>query len=81
MKQNSQLYLRIHTGDQFDQARMAAGGLRLANASGVNMNVVSDHAMALMLGLMRQLHVARDNQRKHHWRGMISTTLASARTS
>jgi len=58
--------------DQFDQARMAAGGLRLANASGVNMNAVSDHAMALMLGLMRQLHVARDNQRKHHWRGMIS---------
>ena len=51
---------------------MAAGGLRLANASGVNMNAVSDHAMALMLGLMRQLHVARDNQRKHHWRGMIS---------
>jgi phosphoglycerate dehydrogenase-like enzyme len=58
--------------DQFDQARMAAGGLRLANASGVNMNAVSDHAMALILAFMRQLHVARDNQRKHLWRGMIS---------
>jgi phosphoglycerate dehydrogenase-like enzyme len=58
--------------DQFDQVRMTMVGLRLANASGVNMNAVSDHAMALILGFMRQLHVARDNQRKHLWRGMIS---------
>jgi phosphoglycerate dehydrogenase-like enzyme len=58
--------------DQFDQVRMTMVGLRLANASGVNMNAVSDHAMALILAFMRQLHVARDNQRKHLWRGMIS---------
>ena len=58
--------------DQFDQARIAEVGARLANGSGVNMKAVSDHALALMLGLMRQLNVARDNQRKHHWRGMIS---------
>jgi len=58
--------------DQFDQARISEVGARLANGSGVNMKAVSDHALALILGLMRQLHVARDNQRKHHWRGMIS---------
>ena len=58
--------------DQFDQAAMSQSAIRLANASGVNVNAVSDHAMALMLALMRQLHYARDHQRKNHWRGMIS---------
>ena len=58
--------------DQFNQNAISRNAVRLANASGVNVNAVSDHAMALMLGLIRQLHYARDNQRKHHWRGMIS---------
>ena len=58
--------------DQFDQSRLSESGVLLANGSGVNMKAVSDHALALMLGLMRQIHVARDNQRNHHWRGMIS---------
>ena len=58
--------------DQFDQHAIRAQGVRLANASGVNVNAVSDHAMALTLSLTRQLASARDNQRDHHWRGMIS---------
>lgn len=58
--------------DQFDQSAIAARGIRLANAAGVNANAVSDHAMALLLGLTRKLHDARDNQRARHWRGMIS---------
>ncbi len=58
--------------DQFDLAAIKAAGLRLANASGVNKNAVSEHAMALTLALTRQIHVARDNQRDKHWRGMIS---------
>ena len=58
--------------DQFDQNAIRAQGVRLANASGVNVNAVSDHAMALTLSLTRQLASARDNQRDHHWRGMIS---------
>lgn len=62
--------------DQFDQDKLASVGVRLANASGVNMNAVSDHAMALMLGLTRQLHHARDNQRQNHWRPMISDLAA-----
>lgn len=62
--------------DQFDRAAIADRGIRLANAAGVNANAVSDHAMALLLGLTRQIHHARDNQRKSHWRGMISDLTA-----
>ncbi|MBT4043023.1 MAG: D-2-hydroxyacid dehydrogenase [Rhodospirillaceae bacterium] len=58
--------------DQFDQDAIRAQGVRLANASGVNVNAVSDHAMALLLSLTRQLHTGRDNQRQAYWRPMIS---------
>lgn len=58
--------------DQFDQAALRARGIRLANASGVNRNAVSEHAIASILALARQLHTGRDNQRVHIWRGMIS---------
>jgi len=58
--------------NQFDQAALAARGVRLCNASGVNANAVSDHAMALILSLHRQLHLSRDNQREKLWRPMIS---------
>lgn len=58
--------------NQFDQAAIAARGVRLANAAGVNANAVSDHAIALILSLTRQLHLGRDNQRRRYWRPMIS---------
>ena len=58
--------------NQFDLDALAVKGLRFANASGVNVNAVSDHAMALILGLTRKLHLARDNQHAKHWRGMIA---------
>lgn len=58
--------------DQFDQAALRERGIRLANASGVNRNAVSEHAIASILALARQLHTGRDNQRAHIWRGMIS---------
>lgn len=58
--------------DQFDRAALAAAGVRLANAAGVNAKAVSDHALGLLLSLSRQLPQARDNQRKAHWRGMIA---------
>ena len=58
--------------DQFDQDAIRAKGVRLANSSGVNVNAVSDHAMALVLALTRKIHTGRDNQRVRHWRGMIS---------
>lgn len=58
--------------DQFDQAVLRRHGIRLASAQGVNRNAVSEHGMALILGLTRHLHTGRDHQQKHEWRGMIS---------
>jgi D-2-hydroxyacid dehydrogenase (NADP+) len=57
--------------DQFPRDQLAARGIRLASARGVNYRAVSEHAMALILALARRLPEARDNQAKRHWRGMI----------
>jgi phosphoglycerate dehydrogenase-like enzyme len=58
--------------DQYARDALAAAGIRLASAQGVNAEAVAQHAMSLILALMRQLHLARDNQAKRVWRGMIS---------
>ena len=58
--------------ERFGLDALRAGGVRLANGSGINRNAVSDHAMALLLALVRQIHTGRDRQRDHVWRGMIS---------
>ena len=58
--------------DQYARDALHAAGIRLASAHGVNAEAVAQHAMALILALKRQLHLARDNQAKRHWRGMIS---------
>jgi phosphoglycerate dehydrogenase-like enzyme len=57
--------------DQFDRNRLAARGIRLASARGVNYRAVAEHAMALILALSRRLPEARDNQKAHRWRGML----------
>jgi len=57
--------------DQYDRAVMKAAGIRLASGQGVNANAVSEHAIALMLALLRRIPEARDNQAKHVWRGMM----------
>ena len=57
--------------DQYDKALFVERGVRLANAQGVNERAVAEHAMALILALTRQLHLARDNQQARRWRGMI----------
>ena len=62
--------------DQFDRAALAARGVRLASAAGVNARAVSEHALALILALARRLPEARDNQHKHVWRGMIGDIAA-----
>jgi len=58
--------------DQYSRDSLKIAGIRLASAQGVNAAAVAEHAMALILALARQLHLARDNQRARHWRGMIS---------
>lgn len=57
--------------DQYDRGVLAAHGIRLASAAGANANAVSEHAMALILAVMRRLPEARDNQGRKFWRGMI----------
>jgi len=58
--------------DQYSREALKNADIRLASAQGVNARAVAEHAMALILALTRQIHVARDNQAKRHWRGMIS---------
>lgn len=62
--------------DQYDQALLRERGIRLASAAGVNAYAVAEHAMALMLALVRRLPEARDNQQAGRWRGMISEIAA-----
>jgi D-2-hydroxyacid dehydrogenase (NADP+) len=57
--------------DQFDKALFVRRGVRLASAQGANERAVAEHAIALILALTRQLHLARDNQQRRRWRGMI----------
>jgi phosphoglycerate dehydrogenase-like enzyme len=57
--------------DQFDKEALAARGIRLASAAGVNARAVAEHAMSLILALVRRLPEARDNQARRVWRGMI----------
>ena len=58
--------------EQFPLDQLRTRAIRVANASGVNADAVSHHAMGLVLALVRQLHHARDQQHKRHWRPMIS---------
>ena len=57
--------------DQYDKPALAAAGIRLASAAGVNARAVAEHAIGLILALSRRLPEARDNQTRKIWRGMI----------
>jgi D-2-hydroxyacid dehydrogenase (NADP+) len=57
--------------DQYDKVLFVKRGVRLASAQGANERAVAEHAIALILAITRQLHLARDNQEARRWRGMI----------
>ena len=57
--------------DQYDKTALAAAGIRLASAAGVNARAVAEHAIGLILAMSRRLPEARDNQAQRVWRGMI----------
>src|SRR5215470_12505395 len=44
---------------------------RIPDAAGVNARAVAEHALALILAIMRRLPEARDNQHRKMWRGML----------
>ncbi|WP_424812353.1 D-2-hydroxyacid dehydrogenase [Roseococcus sp. YIM B11640] len=56
--------------DQFDREVLKKHGITLCNAAGANAAAVSEHAVGLMLGMVRRLFVARDDQARKHWSGM-----------
>jgi D-2-hydroxyacid dehydrogenase (NADP+) len=58
--------------DQFPREELRTRGIRLASAQGVNERAVAEHAMALILAMVRHIPSGRDNQRRRQWRGMIS---------
>lgn len=58
--------------DQFDLRALSERGIKLCNARGVNAPSVAQHAIALMLSIVRQLSQARDRQRAGQWRGMVA---------
>jgi phosphoglycerate dehydrogenase-like enzyme len=57
--------------DQYDRGVLTAAGIRLASGQGINANAVSEHAIALILSILRRLPEARDNQSRRVWRGMM----------
>ena len=58
--------------DQYDLDALRHHDVLLCNASGVNADAVSQHAISLTLALIRHLPSARDHQHQQHWRAMIS---------
>ncbi len=56
--------------EQFDCTTLAARGIRLASAQGVNAEAVAQHGMAMMLAIARRLAEAVRNQDRRLWRGM-----------
>ena len=59
--------------DQYGKEALREAGVRLASAQGANATAVAQHALALILGLARRLHHARDLQAKAEWIGMAKT--------
>ena len=57
--------------DQYSRDALAAAGIRVASAQGLNERAVAEHAIALILAIARQIPQARDNQTAKKWRGMI----------
>ena len=73
MQLNSNLFSRLGRATiNFRKINFAGRGIRLASARGVNKNAVSEHAMAHILALTRQIHTGRDHQHRRFWREMIS---------
>ena len=57
--------------DQYSKEQLAARNVRLASAAGSNASAAAEHALALILSLIRRIPEARDFQRKRIWRDQI----------
>ncbi|QXI46429.1 2-hydroxyacid dehydrogenase [Pseudomonas anuradhapurensis] len=65
--------------EQVDLAAAAARGITVTNGAGANANAVADHAMALMLALLRDIPRADASIRHGEWNRVISPSVTGKR--
>ncbi|WP_406819445.1 2-hydroxyacid dehydrogenase [Pseudomonas sp. KnCO4] len=65
--------------EQVDLAAAAARGITVTNGAGANANAVADHAMALLLALLRDIPRADASIRHGEWNRVISPSVTGKR--
>ncbi|KNX76841.1 2-hydroxyacid dehydrogenase [Pseudomonas sp. 250J] len=65
--------------EQVDLAAAAARGITVTNGAGANASAVADHALALLLALLRDIHRADASTRRGEWQRVISPSVSGKR--
>jgi len=65
--------------EQVDLAAAAARGITVTNGAGANASAVADHAMAMLLALLRNLLQADASTRRGEWNRVISPSVSGKR--
>lgn len=65
--------------EQVDLAAAAARGITVTNGAGANASAVADHAMALLLALLRDIPSADASTRRGEWNRVISPSVSGKR--
>ena len=65
--------------EQVDLAAAAARGITVTNGAGANAAAVADHAMAMLLGLLRDIPRADASTRRGEWNRVISPSVSGKR--
>lgn len=65
--------------EQVDLAAAAARGITVTNGAGANANAVADHAMALLLAVVRDIPRADASTRRGEWNRVISPSVSGKR--
>jgi len=65
--------------EQVDLAAAAARGVTVTNGAGANANAVADHAMALLLAVVRDIPRADASTRRGEWNRVISPSVSGKR--
>lgn len=65
--------------EQVDLAAAAARGITVTNGAGANASAVADHAMALLLALLRDIPHADASTRRGEWNRVISPSVSGKR--
>ncbi|MNP04375.1 Glycerate dehydrogenase [compost metagenome] len=65
--------------EQVDLAAAAARGITVTNGAGANATAVADHAMAMLLALLRDIPRADASTRRGEWNRVISPSVSGKR--